>query len=52
MDKVKEGEDIYLECAVDSRPQPYKLFFKHQVSWIYQTFVVDSIFYGILFATL
>ena len=31
MDKVKEGEDIYLECAVDSRPQPYKLFFKHQV---------------------
>ena len=32
MNKIKEGEDIYLECSVDSRPPPYKLFFKHQVN--------------------
>ena len=31
MNKIKEGEDIYLECSVDSRPEPYKLFFKLQV---------------------
>ena len=31
MNKIKEGEDIYLECSVDSRPTPYKLFFKHKV---------------------
>jgi len=30
MNKIKEGEDIYLECSVDSRPEPYKLFFKLQ----------------------
>lgn len=32
MNKIKEGEDIYLECLVTSRPPPSKLYFKHQVS--------------------
>ena len=32
MNKIKEGEDIYLECLVSSRPPPTKLYFKHQVS--------------------
>ena len=32
MDRIKEGEDIYMECSVDSRPEPYKLFFRHQVA--------------------
>ena len=31
MERIKEGEDIYLECSVDSRPDPFKLFFRHQV---------------------
>ena len=30
MNKIKEGEDIYLECLVNSRPQPTRLYFTHQ----------------------
>ena len=30
MNKIKEGEDIYLECLVNSRPQPTRLYFTQQ----------------------
>ena len=34
MNNIKEGEDIYLECLVDSRPEVSKLYYTHEVSLI------------------
>ena len=31
MNNIKEGEDIYLECLVDSRPEVSKLYYTHEV---------------------
>lgn len=30
MNNIKEGEDIYLECLVDSRPEVSKLYYTHE----------------------
>jgi len=30
MNNIKEGEDIYLECLVDSRPEVSKLYYTHK----------------------
>ena len=31
MNNIREGEDIYLECLVDSRPPVTKLYYTHKV---------------------
>ena len=29
---IKEGDDVYFECAVKASPRPYKITWKHNVS--------------------
>ena len=31
MNNIREGEDIYLECLVDSRPPVTKFYYTHKV---------------------
>lgn len=31
-DDIKEGDDAYFECIVQSNPKPYKLSWFHNVS--------------------
>ena len=38
---IKEGDDVYFECAVQASPAPYKFTWRHNVSSI--NIYVDSI---------
>lgn len=29
---IKEGDDVYFECAIKANPRPYKISWKHNVS--------------------
>ena len=29
---IKEGDDVYFECAVQASPPPYKITWRHNVS--------------------
>ena len=49
MNKIKEGEDIYLECLVSSRPPPTKLYFKHQVSQGVNFSKLGKFFFGVVY---
>ena len=31
---IKEGDDVYFECAVQASPAPYKITWRHNVSSI------------------
>ena len=30
---IKEGDDVYFECAVQANPLPYKITWRHNVSF-------------------
>lgn len=31
-DDIKEGDDVYFECLIQSNPKPYKMSWYHNVS--------------------
>lgn len=31
-DDIKEGDDVYFECVIQSNPKPYKMSWFHNVS--------------------
>ena len=31
---IKEGDDVYFECAVQASPAPYKITWRHNVSFL------------------
>lgn len=37
-DDIKEGDDIYFDCHIQSNPKPYKLAWYHDVSRMVYTF--------------
>ena len=32
-DKIKEGDDVYFDCEVNSNPVTGKIIWKHNVGW-------------------
>ena len=32
---IKEGDDVYFECAVQASPPPYKITWRHNVSILF-----------------
>lgn len=37
-DDIKEGDDVYFECVIQSNPKPYKMSWFHNVSDVLKYF--------------